>query len=177
MVRASSSATPSAVIVTLAQFGIQAGRWPGRTGVWVAGEKIASIGIAVRRWVSYHGFALNVAPDLGSFDLIHPCGLRGIRMTSLAVRLGSSAPSLAEARRTAAEETARRLGYAGVAWVGEAEPWRWVPELPGGREALRESSWDRGRSNDSADTVQIALAGGGVMNPAGRDRVAEVKEL
>src|SRR5437867_8024885 len=74
------------------------------------------------------------------------------------------------------EETARRLGYAGVAWVGEAEPWRWVPELPGGREALRESSWDRGRSNDSADTVQIALAGGGVMNPAGRDRVAEVKE-
>jgi len=170
-------AIEEALVNTLEHFGIHGETVPGRTGVWVEGEKIASIGIAVRRWVSYHGFALNVAPDLGSFDLIHPCGLRGIRMTSLAVRLGSSAPSLAEARRTAAEETARRLGYAGVAWVGEAEPWRWVPELPGGREALRESSWDRGRSNDSADTVQIALPGGGVMNPAGRDRVAEVKEL
>ena len=89
---------------------------PGRTGVWVGGEKIASLGVAVRRWVSYHGFALNVAPDLRFFDLIHPCGLRGIHMTSLASRLGPGAPGLAEARAVAAEHVARGLGYDGWRW-------------------------------------------------------------
>ena len=98
----------------LAGWGLAAGRVPGRTGVWAGEEKVASIGIAVRSWVSYHGFALNVAPDLGFFDLIHPCGLRGVRMTSLRERLGAHTPSMAAARHAVAGLLARRLGYAGT---------------------------------------------------------------
>jgi lipoate-protein ligase B len=103
------------LISALGSWGLGGETVPGRTGVWVEGEKIASLGVAVRRWVSYHGFALNVAPDLRFFDLIHPCGLRGIHMTSLASRLGTGAPSLAEAREVVATHLARLMGYGG--WV------------------------------------------------------------
>lgn len=71
------------LIRTLDDFSIEAGRIPGRTGVWVEGEKIASIGVALRRWVTMHGFALNVNTDLSYFDLIVPCGLSGVKMTSM----------------------------------------------------------------------------------------------
>jgi len=101
------------LIQALAGWGIEGTRDPGRTGVWVEGRKIASIGVAVRKWVSYHGFALNVAPDLRFFDLIHPCGLRGIQMTSLAGRLGPGAPSLAESREKVAGTLAGVFGYQG----------------------------------------------------------------
>lgn len=104
------------LIGALGDWGLAGETVPGRTGVWVGGEKIASLGVAVRRWVSYHGFALNVAPDLGFFDLIHPCGLRGIHMTSLASRLGPSAPTLAEAREVVARHLVRQLGYPGWRW-------------------------------------------------------------
>lgn len=63
---------------------IVAERDPGRTGVWSAGRKIASIGIHVKQWVTFHGFALNVTTDLSLFDLIVPCGLTGVTMTSVA---------------------------------------------------------------------------------------------
>jgi lipoate-protein ligase B len=99
------------LIEALAGWGLAARRVPGRTGVWTGEEKIASLGIAVRGWVSYHGFALNVSPDLGCFDLIHPCGLKGVRMTSLRERLGPRAPGLAAARRAVADRLACRLGY------------------------------------------------------------------
>jgi lipoyl(octanoyl) transferase len=105
------------LIDALAGWGIAGERSPGRTGVWVEGEKIASIGIAVRRWVSYHGFALNVAPDLRFFDLIHPCGLKGIQMTSVARRRGPEAPSLAAARDAVASAMTRALGFPG--WIAE----------------------------------------------------------
>ena len=105
------------LIDALAAWGIEAGREPGRTGVWSKGEKIASIGIAVRRWVSYHGFALNLAPDLRFFDLIHPCGLRGIQMTSVAKRLGDATPTMAAARDTVAAEMAKVFGFTG--WTRE----------------------------------------------------------
>lgn len=80
------------VIRTLARLGVTAGRRPGRIGVWVepaeGGEaKIAAIGVRVRHWVTYHGLALNVAPDLAHFAGIVPCGLAGFAVTSLA-RLG-----------------------------------------------------------------------------------------
>lgn len=101
----------SAAIATLGRFGLAGERVPGRTGVWIDGEKIASIGVAVRRWVGYHGVALNVSPDLEWFDLIHPCGLRDIRMTSVAKRLGPAAPSLDQVRDVFASEIARQLGY------------------------------------------------------------------
>jgi lipoate-protein ligase B len=104
------------LVGALAEWGVTAETVSGRTGVWVEGGKIASLGVAVRRWVSYHGFALNVAPDLSFFDLIHPCGLRGIQMTSLASRLGPAAPTLAQAREVVARHLAGRLGYTGWQW-------------------------------------------------------------
>jgi lipoyl(octanoyl) transferase len=71
------------VITAAAAFGISAERSPGRTGVWVGERKIASIGVGVRRWVTWHGLALNVASDLAGFSTIVPCGLDGVVMTSL----------------------------------------------------------------------------------------------
>ena len=72
-----------AVIHTLMKFGIPAVGRSQYRGVWVGEEKIASVGIAVRRGVSFHGVALNYAPDLRHFDLIHPCGIPDVQMTSL----------------------------------------------------------------------------------------------
>lgn len=60
-----------------------AGRRDGLTGVWVGERKIASIGVGVRRWITMHGFALNIAADLADFDAIVPCGIAGVAMTSL----------------------------------------------------------------------------------------------
>ncbi len=102
-----------AIIRALGRHGLTGLRNPGRTGVWLSEErKIASIGVAVRRWVGYHGFALNVAPDLSDFEqCIHPCGLHGIRMTSMAEALGTGAPSLAEVREAVTAELAALLGY------------------------------------------------------------------
>ncbi|MBW4698045.1 MAG: lipoyl(octanoyl) transferase LipB [Aphanocapsa lilacina HA4352-LM1] len=63
------------LIEALADFGVQGTREPGLTGVWVGGQKIAALGIKVSRWVTMHGFALNVDPDLDAFARIVPCGL------------------------------------------------------------------------------------------------------
>lgn len=109
------------LIEALAALGIEGERVAGRTGVWVRGEKIASIGIAVRRWVSYHGFALNVAPDLRFFDLIHPCGLKGINMTSLTRLLEEGAPDLAKARELVAGAVAQVMGYPEWTWKDTTE--------------------------------------------------------
>jgi lipoate-protein ligase B len=132
-----------ALIRTLASYGIPGERVAGRTGVWVEGAKIASIGIAVRRWVSYHGIALNVRPDLGFFDLIHPCGLSGIRMTSLSSLLGSSAPTLDGVRVRTAEEMAENLGYDPPHWASPADAWRTAssgrPEAAGVTAAVHSS--------------------------------------
>lgn len=75
------------LIDALATYGIRGDRVEGLTGVWVDGRKIASIGIAVRRWVTYHGFALNVSTDLGRFSSLQPCGLDAQVMTSMAQEL------------------------------------------------------------------------------------------
>ena len=73
----------------LADLGVPAVRRDGYTGVWLdARSKIASIGVGVRRWVTMHGFALNVCCDLARFDVIVPCGLSGVRMVSMASVLG-----------------------------------------------------------------------------------------
>nr|C6E0V3.1 RecName: Full=Octanoyltransferase; AltName: Full=Lipoate-protein ligase B; AltName: Full=Lipoyl/octanoyl transferase; AltName: Full=Octanoyl-[acyl-carrier-protein]-protein N-octanoyltransferase [Geobacter sp. M21] len=61
---------------------------PGRTGVWTGNGKLASIGVGVRRWVSMHGFALNVSPDTAPFSRINPCGMPDCRITSLSLELG-----------------------------------------------------------------------------------------
>ena len=75
------------LIQALGPLGIEADRNPGRTGVWTAGRKLASIGIHVKQWVTLHGFALNVTTDLDLFDLIVPCGIPQVVMTSVAAEL------------------------------------------------------------------------------------------
>lgn len=75
------------IVLVLKDFGIEANRIDGLTGVWVEGHKIASIGVGVKRWVTYHGFALNVNTELSYFDMIVPCGIPDVKMTSLARRL------------------------------------------------------------------------------------------
>jgi lipoate-protein ligase B len=71
------------LIRAVAPFGVTAARDPGRTGIWTRGRKLASIGVHARQWVTWHGFALNVTTDLSYFDLMVPCGLPGVDMTSV----------------------------------------------------------------------------------------------
>ena len=85
---------------------VSAGRDPGRTGVWTGGRKIASIGIHVKQWVTFHGFALNVTTDLSHFDLIVPCGLTGVTMTSVA----RERPGLPEPWRATREAVVTAFG-------------------------------------------------------------------
>jgi len=72
-----------ALIAALGILDIPAERNPGYTGVWTRGKKIVSIGIHVKQWITWHGFALNVSTDLTSFDRIVPCGIQGVEMTSV----------------------------------------------------------------------------------------------
>jgi len=81
-----------ALIVALRDLGIPGERVPGYTGVWTRGRKIASIGIHVRQWVTWHGFALNVTTDLSYFDLIVPCGIPDVQMTSVRRELAERFP-------------------------------------------------------------------------------------
>ncbi|HXQ29318.1 MAG TPA: lipoyl(octanoyl) transferase LipB [Gemmatimonadales bacterium] len=88
------------LIAALAALGVSAKREPGYTGVWTAERKIASLGVHVRQWVTWHGFALNVTTELGEFARIVPCGIRDVEMTSVARELGldgrAAAPDLGE---------------------------------------------------------------------------------
>jgi lipoyl(octanoyl) transferase len=87
-----------AVIRAVAEYGIVAERNPSYTGVWTAARKLASIGVHARDWVTWHGFALNVTTDLSYFDLIIPCGIQSVTMTSIAREVaGAGAPGLSEA--------------------------------------------------------------------------------
>jgi len=76
------------MIAVCADYGIEATRIAGLTGTWVGQEKIGAIGVRIARWVTSHGFALNVATDLSPFGLIVPCGIRGRGVTSLERLLG-----------------------------------------------------------------------------------------
>lgn len=104
------------VIDTLAGFGVEGVRDAGATGVWVEqdGEllKIAAMGVRVRRWVSMHGLALNVDPDLSHFGLIVPCGLAGRGVTSLREVLEERCPSMAETKAGLVRALEARLGEA-----------------------------------------------------------------
>ncbi len=85
------------IIKVLAGYGLKALRLRGLTGVWIGRKKIASIGVGVRKWVSFHGFSLNVAPDMRYFSFINPCGLGDGKMTSMKELLGREV-SIAEVR-------------------------------------------------------------------------------
>ncbi len=82
-----------AIILTLKEYGLETERSPGETGVWLGvgtpfARKICAMGVRASRWVTMHGFALNVNVDLGYFDNIVPCGIRGKAVTSLRAELG-----------------------------------------------------------------------------------------
>ena len=96
------------LIAALARLGVEAGPNPGLTGVWTGNRKIASIGIHVKQWVTFHGFALNVSTDLSYFDLIVPCGIKDVTMTSVAreLRRDDSVALWDEARRAVTAEIA-----------------------------------------------------------------------
>ena len=101
------------VIRTLSRFGVHAHREPAYTGAWVGDEKIAAIGVAVRRWITYHGVSINVATDLSYFDMIHPCGILDRGVTSLAKVMGCRAVEPigpGEVARAFAEEFAETFG-------------------------------------------------------------------
>ena len=103
-----------AVIATCARFGIAADREPGKTGVWLTAaggtrRKLCSMGIACRKWVTFHGLALNATSDLGYFRRINPCGFEASVMTSMAEQLGGPV-DLALIRAALADELGRALG-------------------------------------------------------------------
>ena len=83
------------IILTLADFDLRAGRQSQHRGVWVEDRKVAALGVAIKRWVSFHGFALNVSPNLDHYCHINPCELQHEQVTSMARLLGK-APSMAE---------------------------------------------------------------------------------
>jgi len=90
----------SILIEFAADWGIECSRRDGLTGVWARERKLASIGVGVRKWVTMHGFGLNVGSDLSGYEAITPCGIADVVMTSLSAEIG---------REIAVEEAARSL--------------------------------------------------------------------
>lgn len=86
------------LIALFADYGLAAQRREGLTGVWIEDRKIASIGVGVRKWITMHGFGLNVGSNLSGFEAITPCGIQGVTMTSISRELG---------REVSVEETAK----------------------------------------------------------------------
>ncbi|MGH7710995.1 MAG: lipoyl(octanoyl) transferase LipB [Gemmatimonadaceae bacterium] len=122
-----------ALIVALRDYGVSAMRNPGYTGVWVDHthpRKIASIGVHARDWVTWHGFALNVRTNLEFFELIIPCGIQNVEMTSLARETGREDLTLAEAL----PDVANAFGTAFARDV-EWQPRDILPSLPVSTEA------------------------------------------
>lgn len=101
------------IIGVLSDFGVQGERDEGATGVWTRDgdefAKVAAIGVRVRRWVTLHGLALNVDPDLAHFGLIVPCGLHGRPVTSLRRLMGDACPDMARVKELLVERMARRF--------------------------------------------------------------------
>jgi lipoate-protein ligase B len=107
------------LIRALARHGVASRREPGVTGVWTERGKIAALGVHISRWVTRHGFALNVAPDLGFFDLIVPCGIAGSRVASMA-SLVTAPPPLETVAGTVAAEFGSVLER-DMVWMTEPE--------------------------------------------------------
>lgn len=116
------------LIRTLSRYGIVGERSTGYTGVWTKGRKIASIGVHARDWVTWHGFALNVTTDLSYFDLIIPCGIAGVEMTSIEKETSLS-PSVEEVALAASQEFGSLFGLE----VVESDNPDWI-------QATRENS-------------------------------------
>ncbi|GBD10438.1 Octanoyltransferase [bacterium HR23] len=115
-----------ALIDALAGLGVLAQALPGLTGVWVGGEKIASIGLRVSRGITMHGFALNVATDLSWFSAIIPCGMPQVRVTSVERVVGHPV-ALGGVKVGVADALARALD-APLQWVPGEKVWAWAEE-------------------------------------------------
>ena len=107
------------MIRACADFGLSARRMEGLTGAWLGDEKVGAIGVRIARWVTSHGFALNVATDLAPFDLIVPCGIRGRGVTSLERALGRKVALDAVMDRL----TAHVQSLFGLETMGTSSPW------------------------------------------------------
>jgi len=114
----------AAIIQALSILGLSGERRAGLTGVWTGGRKIASIGVHVREWVTWHGFALNVTTDLSYFDLMVPCGIAGVTMTSVEQELLRGAESTCLAPSAALFEDAESAVIAAFGSVFGMEPVR-----------------------------------------------------
>ena len=101
------------LIAALKRFGIEGQRAAGLTGVWVGDAKVAAIGVALSRWITYHGFALNVTTDLDAFSLIVPCGIHNRPVTSMEKLLGR-APARKEVEDALVEEFAAEFQFEAV---------------------------------------------------------------
>ncbi len=99
-----------AIIALLAKFDLSAGRQEGQVGVWIEGQKIAAIGVAVSKWVTYHGLALNVAADIRGFDAIVPCGIQGASITSISKLLARDVP-ISQVKGMLVETLGDALGF------------------------------------------------------------------
>ncbi|MFZ2061200.1 MAG: lipoyl(octanoyl) transferase LipB [Candidatus Binatus sp.] len=117
----------AAMIDALAKIRIEAGRRDGMTGVWVGARKIASIGVGIRHWTTWHGFALNVSTDLRYFDSIVPCGIEGCRMTSVC-EITNRAVSVREFAGVMRESFASTFSFSEIVSVG-ALPLKTKPQL------------------------------------------------
>jgi lipoate-protein ligase B len=106
----------AALMGALGALGVPAERSPGLTGVWTRGRKIASLGIHVKQWVTFHGFALNVGTDLRAFEAIVPCGIEGVVMTSVAAECGrtDAAELWGETREAVVTAFGKVFGYEAV---------------------------------------------------------------
>lgn len=98
------------IVATLAHYQIESAAKPDAPGVYVNGDKIASLGLRVRRGCSFHGLALNVAMDLAPFQRINPCGYQGLAMTQMKDLLPNP-PALEDVQTQLVAEFARKLGY------------------------------------------------------------------
>jgi lipoyl(octanoyl) transferase len=131
------------LIDALAEFGIAAGRREGLTGVWVGERKVGSIGVGLRRWITLHGFALNVRTELAYFDAMVPCGIAGCEMTSVELEIGRAAggreaaaqAGLGTAAPTVEQSFAAVFGYEHTAVADTEALWARVDPAAAGCEA------------------------------------------
>jgi len=117
------------MIAALARHGVCAQRRDRLTGVWIGARKIASIGVGIRRWVTYHGLALNLSTDLSYFDSIVPCGIEGCQMTSLA-RLGREDIGRAEFTNSLCENFRSVFAYSRLTYPSVETIWGWSDLRP-----------------------------------------------
>ncbi len=172
------------VLRVLGRFGLAGRRIAGLTGVWIGDRKIAAIGVAVRKWVTWHGLSLNVSADLSGFDLIVPCGIRDVRVTSLSAQLGRSV-SVAEVKQPLIDAVGGVFGMDPVAALpevlarhGVARPvqsrLRCAPVTlgPGSNSGIpaRSRPGCAGRNARVTGTMQPASSAGSAQTPASPGR-------